>query len=55
MDFTRTSAPAANNGVFGAHAWINVEPAPGGSQIHVLPGGPASAFSAMGNAGQYVF
>jgi CubicO group peptidase (beta-lactamase class C family) len=52
VDFARTPAPAANNGTFGAHLWINAEPGPG--QFRPLPGAPASAFLMSGNAGQYV-
>jgi CubicO group peptidase (beta-lactamase class C family) len=52
VDFARTRAPAENNGTYGAHFWLNLEPKEG--QFSLLPGGPPSAFSASGNAGQAV-
>jgi CubicO group peptidase (beta-lactamase class C family) len=53
VDFTRTQAPAENNGSYGAHFWLNL--APGEDQPpRLLPGGPSSAFAAVGNAGQHV-
>jgi CubicO group peptidase (beta-lactamase class C family) len=52
VDFTRTPAPAPNNGTYGAHFWVNQEPV--GEQWHPLPGGPRSAFVASGNGGQLV-
>jgi CubicO group peptidase (beta-lactamase class C family) len=52
VDFARTLAPADNNGTYGAHFWINLEPRK--NQFVLLPGGPTSAFEASGNAGQYV-
>jgi CubicO group peptidase (beta-lactamase class C family) len=52
VDYTRTRAPAANNGTYGAHFWLNH--APGPDQFHLLPGGPESAFAASGNDGQII-
>jgi CubicO group peptidase (beta-lactamase class C family) len=52
VDFARTHAPAANNGTYGAHFWINLEPKK--NQFVLLPGAPTSVFEASGNAGQYV-
>ena len=52
VDFARTRAPATNNGVFGAHLWLNLEPA--GDQFKSMPGGPDSAFFISGANGQYV-
>jgi CubicO group peptidase (beta-lactamase class C family) len=44
-------APASNNNTFGAHVWINAEPAP--DQFRPLAEG-LDAFLMSGNAGQYV-
>jgi CubicO group peptidase (beta-lactamase class C family) len=52
VDFSRTPAPAANNGCFGAHLWLNREPGEG--QYQPLPGAPRSAFMMEGAGGQYV-
>ncbi|HWX75534.1 MAG TPA: serine hydrolase [Solirubrobacteraceae bacterium] len=52
VDYTRTRAPAPNNGVYGAHFWLNLDPKEG--QFRPLPGGPDSAFCASGNDGQIV-
>jgi len=52
VDFTRTPAPAQNNGVFGAHFWLSTEPAEG--QFSALGGAPASTFQMNGNNGQIV-
>jgi len=52
VDYSRTPAPAPNNGVYGAHLWINGAPKEG--QFEGLPGLPASAFWMAGNAGQFV-
>jgi CubicO group peptidase (beta-lactamase class C family) len=49
--FSRTPAPVANNGTFGAHLWINADPAP--EQFRPLAEG-LDAFQMSGNAGQYV-
>jgi CubicO group peptidase (beta-lactamase class C family) len=54
VDYARTPAPAQNNGVYGAHFWLNGEPGSGKYQFPILPGGPASAFGASGARGQYV-
>ena len=52
VDYTRTPAPVANNGTYGAHFWLNEEPV--GEQWSPLPGGPRSVFVASGNNGQLV-
>ena len=52
VDFTRTRAPAENNGTYGAHFWINHPPV--GDQFPPLPGAPESTFMMSGNGGQYV-
>lgn len=52
VDFSRTPSPAANNGIHGAHFWVNREPGP--DQWVQLPGAPASAFSAEGASFQLV-
>ena len=41
-----TPAPAPNNGVYGAHLWLNLEPKP--KQFAPLPGGPHSAVLSVG-------
>lgn len=46
VDYTRTPNPAENNGVYGAHFWVNVTPAEG--QWEVVPGAPESTFAAEG-------
>jgi len=46
VDFSRTASPAANNGVHGAHFWVNRPPGP--EQWAQLPGAPETAFSAEG-------
>ncbi|MGK0343841.1 MAG: CubicO group peptidase (beta-lactamase class C family) [Candidatus Azotimanducaceae bacterium] len=53
VDFSRTRAPAANNGNHAAHFWLNVKGK--GWQPGMLPGGPESAFVIAGNGGQYVY
>lgn len=53
VDYTRTPAQAANNGVYGANFWLNLTPAPG-QWSKILPGGPESAFAANGNNGQVI-
>ncbi len=50
VDYVRQPAPAPNNGVYGAHVWLNL--APKGQQFKPLPGGPSSALSVNGNNGQ---
>jgi CubicO group peptidase (beta-lactamase class C family) len=52
VDYTRTQGPAPNSGAYGAHFWLNLEPAE--QQFQLLPGGPRSAFAAQGAEGQYV-
>lgn len=52
VDYTRTPAPAPDNGAHTAHFWVNREPAEG--QFRLLPRGPESAFSATGANGQFV-
>lgn len=51
VDFTRSVAPAENNGTYGAHFWINAEAAE--EQFQMLRPG-IEAFQMNGNAGQYV-
>lgn len=51
VDFTRTPAPAANNGTYGAHFWVSGEPGP--EQWGTLDTG-IEAFQMNGNAGQFV-
>jgi CubicO group peptidase (beta-lactamase class C family) len=51
VDFTRTTAPAANNGTYGAHFWVAAEPAE--DQFRMLRPG-IEAFEMSGNAGQFV-
>ncbi len=52
VDFTRTLAPASNNGNYAAHFWLSHTPAPG--QFASLVGAPPSTFSANGNDGQFI-
>jgi CubicO group peptidase (beta-lactamase class C family) len=51
VDFSRTLAPAANNGTYGAHFWVNG--APKQDQFRPLRDG-IDAFEMSGNAGQLV-
>jgi CubicO group peptidase (beta-lactamase class C family) len=51
VDFSRTLAPAPNNGNYGAHLWVNAPPAPG--QMPLLRDG-IDAFEMNGNRGQLV-
>lgn len=51
VDFTRTVAPAENNGTYGAHFWISAKPAE--DQFQPLRPG-IEAFQMNGNAGQFV-
>jgi len=51
VDFSRSVAPARNNGTYGAHFWVNAEPAD--DQFQPLRGG-IDAFEMSGNAGQFV-
>jgi len=51
VEFTRTPAPAKNNGAYGAHFWLNAEPGPEQWQAF----GPGlETFQMGGNGGQYV-
>jgi len=52
VDFTRTRAPAENNGNYAAHFWLPDEPV--GKQFPSLLGAPPSTFSANGNDGQFI-
>ncbi len=52
VDYARTPAPAANNATYGAHFWLNEDPAPG--QWKMLPGAPPSVFAAEGASFQLV-
>jgi len=52
VDYARTPAPAANNGTYGAHFWLNEAPAP--EQWKMLPGAPPSVFAAEGASFQLV-
>jgi len=52
VDFSRRASPAANNGIHGAHFWVNREPGP--DQWVQLPGAPATAFSAEGASFQMI-
>jgi len=51
VDFTRTVAPAENNGTYGAHFWVAAKPAE--HQFQTLRPG-IDAFQMNGNAGQFV-
>jgi CubicO group peptidase (beta-lactamase class C family) len=51
VDFSRTVAPAQNNGTYGAHFWVNGTP--GADQFQPLREG-LDAFEMSGNAGQFV-
>ena len=51
VDFTRTPAPAKNNGTYGAHFWVSAEPGP--EQWRTLDA-DIEAFQMNGNAGQFV-
>jgi len=51
VDFTRTPAPAKNNGTFGAHFWVSGEPGP--EQWRTLDA-DIEAFQMNGNGGQFV-
>jgi hypothetical protein len=51
VDFSRTPAPAANNGTYGAHLWVNAEPGP---EQHPIFGAGIDSFEMNGNAGQFV-
>ena len=52
IGFVRT--PAATDGGYGGHFWLN-RPRPGGSDAALFPAmGPADAYAAIGHLGQYV-
>lgn len=51
VDFSRSVAPAENNGTYGAHFWVSGAPAE--DQFQVLRPG-IEAFQMNGNAGQFV-
>jgi CubicO group peptidase (beta-lactamase class C family) len=51
VEFTRTPAPAPNNGTYGAHFWLTAEPGP--EQWGTL-GPEVESFQMSGNGGQYV-
>jgi CubicO group peptidase (beta-lactamase class C family) len=52
LSFLRT--PAATDGGYGGHVWLN-RPRPPGSNPALFPGkGPSSLFAAVGHLGQYV-
>jgi CubicO group peptidase (beta-lactamase class C family) len=50
VDYSRT--PRRESGIYGAHLWLNGEPAEG--QFQPFPGAPASAFALQGAGGQAV-
>ncbi len=52
VDFSRSLAPAENNGNYAAHFWLSLPPA--GSQFPSLVDAPPSTFSANGNEGQFI-
>jgi CubicO group peptidase (beta-lactamase class C family) len=53
VDFSRTAAPAPNNGKYGAHLWLNTAPKDG--QFDPVPGERVeSMFMMSGANGQYV-
>jgi CubicO group peptidase (beta-lactamase class C family) len=51
VDFTRTPAPAANNGTYGAHFWVNGPPGP---DQFAMYGEGIDTFEMSGNGGQLV-
>ncbi len=52
VEFSRTPAPAPNNGRYGAHFWLNTEPRP--EQDEGFAGRAFDSFEMNGNAGQLV-
>ena len=52
VDFTRTPAPAPNNGTYGAHFWLNGEPGP--EQYTGFGKRGWDSFEMNGNGGQFV-
>jgi CubicO group peptidase (beta-lactamase class C family) len=54
VDFSRTPNPAENNRIYGAHFWVNADPAEDAKQWKPLPGAPPSVFLAEGASFQMV-
>ena len=52
VDFSRTPAPAANNGDYAGHFWLSLPPGP--DQFPSLTDAPRGTFSANGNEGQFI-
>lgn len=52
VDFSRTPAPAANNGNYAGHFWLSLPPGP--DQFPSLTDAPDGTFSANGNEGQFI-
>ena len=52
VDFSRTPAPAANNGDYAGHFWLSLPPGP--DQFPSLTDAPMGTFSANGNEGQFI-
>lgn len=52
VEFTRTPAPASNNGNHGAHFWLNAKPGP--EQHDSFTGRDFDSFEMNGNEGQFV-
>jgi CubicO group peptidase (beta-lactamase class C family) len=52
VDFSRTPAPAPNNGSYGAHFWLSAKPGP--EQYPGFAGRDFDAFEMNGNEGQFV-
>jgi CubicO group peptidase (beta-lactamase class C family) len=52
VEFSRTPAPAPNNGNYGAHFWLNAKPGP--EQYPTFTGRGFDSFEMSGNAGQLV-
>jgi CubicO group peptidase (beta-lactamase class C family) len=52
VEFTRTPAPAADNGTYGAHFWLNAKPGP--EQMPSFGARVTDAFEMNGAAGQLV-
>jgi len=51
VDFSRTPAPAPNNGTYGAHFWLNAKPGP---DQHPMYSAELDSFEMNGSAGQFV-
>jgi CubicO group peptidase (beta-lactamase class C family) len=54
VDFARTITSAPENGVYGAHFWVNGAPSAAPMQFPLLLDGPASVFGASGANGQKI-